>query len=146
MRYFWCGKHIRQCKTTPSGPARIHPAIIPVTGLKCSYSKIFSPLTEISRTEPARPLIWTHRKFYKGFRGRARSRKPGSREEDLNRDSKKFGKAKSRGFFSLSIWNQLQCSLVFLFFIFYFLFFFGGGGRFCFCFFTDSRNSVLIFA
>ena len=43
---------------------RIHPAFIPVTGLKCSYGKIFSPLTEIpvgkteiSGTEPARPLI-----------------------------------------------------------------------------------------
>ena len=33
--------------------------------------------TEISGTEPARPLIWTPRKFYKGFRGEARSRKPG---------------------------------------------------------------------
>ena len=33
--------------------------IIPVTGMKCSYGKIFSPLTEISGTEPARPLIWT---------------------------------------------------------------------------------------
>ena len=43
---------------------RIHPAFIPVTGLKCSYGKIFSPLTEIpvgkteiSGTEPAYPLI-----------------------------------------------------------------------------------------
>ena len=43
---------------------RIHPAFIPVTGLKCSNGKIFSPLTEIpvgkteiSGTEPARPLI-----------------------------------------------------------------------------------------
>ena len=40
--------------------ARIHPAFIPVTGLKCSYGKIPSPLTEIpvgkteiSATEPA---------------------------------------------------------------------------------------------
>ena len=47
-------------------------------------AKFSSPLTEIpvgkteiSVTEPARPLIWTHRKFYKGFRGKARSRKPG---------------------------------------------------------------------
>ena len=46
--------------------------------------------TEISGTEPARPLVWTHRKFYKGFRGEARSRKPGqpvqpgSYEEDLS--------------------------------------------------------------
>ena len=43
---------------------RIHSALNPVTGLKCSYGKIFSPLTEIpvgkteiSGTEPARPLI-----------------------------------------------------------------------------------------
>ena len=41
------------------------------------------------RTEPARPFIATHRNFYKGFRGKARSRKPGqpgqlsSCEEDL---------------------------------------------------------------
>ena len=38
---------------------------------------------EISGTEPARPLIWTYRNFYKGFRGKARSRKPGSYEEAL---------------------------------------------------------------
>ena len=43
---------------------RIHPAFIPVTGLKCSYGKISRPLTEIligkteiSGAEPARPLI-----------------------------------------------------------------------------------------
>ena len=43
--------------------ARIHPSFIPVTGLKCSYGKISSPLTEnpvgktaISGTEPARSL------------------------------------------------------------------------------------------
>ena len=38
--------------------------------------------TEISGTEPAHPLIWTHQKFYKGFRGKARSLKrsqPGQR-------------------------------------------------------------------
>ena len=63
---------------------RIDPAFIPVTGLKCPYGKFSSRLTEISvgkteisGTEPARPLIRTHRKFYKGFRGKARSRKPG---------------------------------------------------------------------
>ena len=45
---------------------------------------------KISGTEPARPLIWTHRTFFKGFRGEARSRKPGqpgqpgSYEEALN--------------------------------------------------------------
>ena len=71
--------------------ARIHPAFIRVTGLKCSYGKISSPLTEIpvgkteiSETEPAHPLIrTTHRKFYKGFRGKARSLKLGSYEETL---------------------------------------------------------------
>ena len=57
--------------------ARIHHAFIPVTGLKCSYGKISSPFTEISGTKPARPLLWTQQKFYNGFRGRARSRKPG---------------------------------------------------------------------
>ena len=48
------------------------------------WPKIFKTLneipvgkTEISGTEPARPLTWTHRKFYKGFRGKARSRKTG---------------------------------------------------------------------
>ena len=68
----------------PSGPPEFIPPFIPVTGVKCSYGKISSPLTEIkvgkteiSGTDPARPLIWTHRKFYKGFRGEARSRKPG---------------------------------------------------------------------
>ena len=57
---------------------------LPVNGMRCSYGKIFSPLTkipvgktEISATEPTRLLIWTHLSFYKGFRGEARSRKPG---------------------------------------------------------------------
>ena len=36
---------------------RFIPPFIPVTGMKCSYGKISSPLTEISGTEPARPLI-----------------------------------------------------------------------------------------
>ena len=64
------------------GAARIHATFIPVTGLKCSYGKISSSLTEIpvgkteiSETDPAHPLIRAiHRKFYKGFRGKARSR------------------------------------------------------------------------
>ena len=54
---------------------------VKLTGLKSLYGKIFSPLTEISGTEPACPLILTSRKFYKGFRGKARSRTPGSNEE-----------------------------------------------------------------
>ena len=68
----------------PSGPPEFFLPFIPVTGMKCSYGKIFSPLTKISvgktetsGTEPAHPLIRTHWKFYKGFRGEARSRKPG---------------------------------------------------------------------
>ena len=74
------------------------PAFIPVTRRKCSQGKISSPLseiqvgkTEISGNQPARPLIWTHRKFKKGIRDKAkRSRKsgqpgqPGSREEALD--------------------------------------------------------------
>ena len=72
-----CGKYSRQCKTMPFGLPKFNP----VTGLKCSYSKISSPLTKISGTKPTRPLIRTHRKFFKGFRGKARSRKPGWCEE-----------------------------------------------------------------
>ena len=61
-----------------------------------SYAKIFIPATEISVakdeisvTGSARPLIWTHRYFYKEKSGEARSRKPsqpgrpGSYEEAL---------------------------------------------------------------
>ena len=55
----------------------------PVTRLECSDGKIFIPVTEISvaKTEisvigPARPLIRTHRYFYKEKNGEARSRKP----------------------------------------------------------------------
>ena len=69
--------------------ARIHLALIPVTVTRCSaYGKIFSSLTEIpvgkteiSGTKPACTLKWTHLKVYKGFRGKARSRKLGSCEE-----------------------------------------------------------------
>ena len=106
MGCLWCGKYSRQCKTMPSGPPEFIPPFIPVTGMKCSYGKISSPLTEISvgkteisGTEPARPLIWTHRKFYKGFRGDATSRKPGqpgqpgSYEEALNQQSNNVARA-----------------------------------------------------
>ena len=81
--------------------ARIHPAFFPVTGLKCSYGKISSPLTEISGTEPARPLMNTSK--IKRFRGNARSRKPGepgqsdSCEDVLNSEVGKRYPA-SRGF------------------------------------------------
>ena len=42
--------------------ATIHPAFIPVTGLKCSHGKISSPLTEISvgktgSREPCQPAL-----------------------------------------------------------------------------------------
>ena len=37
----------------PSGPPEFIPPFIPVTGMKFSYGKISSPLTEISGTEPA---------------------------------------------------------------------------------------------
>ena len=84
MGCLWCGKYSRQCKTMPSGPPEFIPPFIPVTGMKCSYGKISSPLTEISvgkteisGTKPARLLIWTRQNFYKGFRGEARSRKQG---------------------------------------------------------------------
>ena len=52
--------------------------LIPVCQFSC-------PLTEIlvEKTEPARCLIWTYRKFYNGSRGKARSRKPGSCKEAL---------------------------------------------------------------
>ena len=59
--------------------ARSHPALF-----ICSYGKMSSPFpdipvgkTEFSGTKQAHPLIWTQRKFYKGFRGKARFRKPG---------------------------------------------------------------------
>ena len=52
----------------PSGPPEFIPPFIPVTGMKCSYGTISSPLTEISvgKTE-----------ISVRFRGEARSRKPG---------------------------------------------------------------------
>ena len=89
MGCLWCGKYSRQCKTMPSGPPEFIPPFIPVTRMKCSYGKISSQLTEISGTEPAHPLIWTHQKFYKGFRSEARSWKLGSYEEAFKVMSKR---------------------------------------------------------
>ena len=100
---------------------------LPVTGMKCSYGKMSSPLTEIpvgkteiSVTEPSRPLIWTHQSFYKGFRGKVRSRKPGqpgqpgSYEEALSLQKCKQGTFPFRILFlTLSWWL-----LVFLYFEF----------------------------
>ena len=55
----------------PSGPPEFIPPFILVTGMKCSYGKISSTLTEISvgkteisETEPARPLIYEHIKNF----------------------------------------------------------------------------------
>ena len=78
---------IQQAMQDDSIWARIHPAFIPLTGLKSHMAKFPARLprsrlekTEISGTEPACPLIWTHR-----GKGNARSRKPGSYEEDLKK-------------------------------------------------------------
>ena len=78
---------IQQAMQDDSIWARIHPAFIPLTGLKSHMAKFPARLprsrlekTEISGTEPACSLIWTHR-----GKGNARSRKPGSYEEDLKK-------------------------------------------------------------
>ena len=53
------------------------------TGMKCSCGKIFQPayrdlgFSDRDLGKPGHPLVWTHRKFYKGFKGKARSWKPG---------------------------------------------------------------------
>ena len=70
--------------------------------------KFSSPFTEIpvgktkiQVTEPDRPLLWPHREFYKGFKGKASSRKPGqpgqtgSYEEALSSDLIVLEKARS---------------------------------------------------
>ena len=63
--------------------ARIHPDVHPANRDEVFIWQISSLLTEISGTESVLPLIWTHRKFYKGF-SNARSRKPaGSYEKAL---------------------------------------------------------------
>ena len=90
MGCLWYGKYSRQFQDDAIRTTRIHHAFIPVTGLKCLHGKIFSPLTEIpvgktkiSWTEPTCPLIWTHQKFYKGFRGKARF--PSTRRAQMER-------------------------------------------------------------
>ena len=77
--------------------------------------KIFSPLTaipvgktEISGTEQTRPVIRTHRQFHKGFRGTARSLKPGSCEEALSK-----GVAEKTNS-PIDLWLTRRFSLVFL--------------------------------
>ena len=54
-----------------------HPAVHPSKRVEVFIWPISSPLGEISGTKPAHPFIWTHQKFYKGFRSKARSWKPG---------------------------------------------------------------------
>ena len=50
-----------------------HPAVHPSKRVEVFIWPISSPLGEISGTKPAHPFIWTHQKFYKGFRSKARS-------------------------------------------------------------------------
>ena len=85
----------------PSGPPEFIPPFIPVTGMKCSYGEISSPLTRLPRSrlekprsrEPSQPaLSYEHIESFtkagayrlltdwtpdKGFRGKARFRKAG---------------------------------------------------------------------
>ena len=75
----WRGKYRGQCKTTPSGPPKSFLAKVSARLPRSRLEKPRSPAPE-----PARPLVWTHRKFYNGFRGKARSRKPGLCGEALN--------------------------------------------------------------
>ena len=41
----------------PCGPPEFIPPFIPVTRLKCSYVKIFSPLTEILLEKQSQPAL-----------------------------------------------------------------------------------------
>ena len=56
---------------------RIHPTVHPGNWDEVFIWPISSLLGEISGTKPACPFIWTHQKFYKGFRSKARSWLPG---------------------------------------------------------------------
>ena len=47
---------------------------IPVTGMKCSYGKIFIPVAEISVVETEISVTGPARIFYKGNRSQTRSR------------------------------------------------------------------------
>ena len=57
----------------------MHPVFISVTGLKCAYSKIYPDPgwknRDLGNRASSISRIRTYRKFYKGFRGKARSRK-----------------------------------------------------------------------
>ena len=68
-----------QCKTMLSGPPEFIPPFIPVPGKVSVHTAKFPARLPRSR-EPSQPaLSYEHirRKFYKGIRGKARSRKPG---------------------------------------------------------------------
>ena len=58
---------------------RIHPAFIPVTGLKCSYGKI-----ELRQPALSHEHIKNFTKDFKSKRGKARSWKPGLCKEALS--------------------------------------------------------------
>ena len=65
---------------------RIHPVVHPGNRDDVFIWHISSLFTDISGAESVRPLIWRHRKFYKGF-SNARFRKPGSYEKALIREN-----------------------------------------------------------
>ena len=75
------------CLKSFAGPG--HRAGVFIFEIFISVTEISVAKTEISVTGPVRPLIWTHRYFYKEKSGQARSRKPnqpgrpGSYEEAL---------------------------------------------------------------
>ena len=70
----------------PSGPPEFIPPFIAVTGMKCSYGKISSPLTEISGPLHMSPVdragsvtginfaLGSYEKFQPGFRDEKRSK------------------------------------------------------------------------
>ena len=55
MKFLLCGKYSRQWDDAVQA-ARIHPAFIPVTGLKCSYGQKFLKHSTRSRLEKRRSL------------------------------------------------------------------------------------------
>ena len=58
-----CGKYSRQCRTMPSGPPEFIPPFITVTGMKCSYGKISSPLTDSLREHPVFSALVSPRSY-----------------------------------------------------------------------------------
>ena len=100
MGCLWCGKYSTQCKTIPSRP----PEYIPLSFRLAGWSVHTAKFPALLPRQPA--LSWTHRKFYKGFRDNARSRKPGqpgqsdSCEEVLNSE--------------VGSWEKIPCEQRFL--------------------------------